>query len=126
VRAALARHEAGREGAAVCRTRYGTHGAVTPQHDSLGMPVHHASRFELDPSTTTRSALGSHAGASRLAYNCESRLTDETRGYGEHAVGRGKTNPWHRPVGPSSSSPPCNSGEDERQSCSPKVSPRPM
>ncbi len=25
--------------------------------------------FELDPSTTTRSALGSHAGASRFAYN---------------------------------------------------------
>jgi putative transposase len=33
------------------------------------MPVHQAFRFELDPSTTTRSALGSHAGASRFAYN---------------------------------------------------------
>ncbi len=33
------------------------------------MPVYQAFRFELDPSTTTRSALGSHAGASRFAYN---------------------------------------------------------
>ena len=33
------------------------------------MPVHQAFRFELDPSTTTRSALSSHAGASRFAYN---------------------------------------------------------
>jgi putative transposase len=33
------------------------------------MPVHQAFRFELDPSATTRSALSSHAGASRFAYN---------------------------------------------------------
>ena len=59
----------GREGAAVCRTRYGTHGAVTPHCDNESMPVYQAFRFELDPSTTTRSALGSHAGASRFAYN---------------------------------------------------------
>jgi hypothetical protein len=33
------------------------------------MLVHQAFRFELDPSSTTRSALSSHAGASRFAYN---------------------------------------------------------
>ena len=33
------------------------------------MPVQQAFRFELDPSTRTRSALSSHAGASRFAYN---------------------------------------------------------
>ncbi len=33
------------------------------------MPVPQAFAFELDPSTTTRSALSSHAGASRFAYN---------------------------------------------------------
>ena len=53
----------------MCRTRYGTHGPVTPHCDNLNMAVHQAFRFELDPSTTTRSALGSHAGASRFAYN---------------------------------------------------------
>src|ERR1039457_431625 len=53
----------------VSRARYGTHGAVTAHCDNLTMPVHQAFRFELDPSSTTRSALGSHAGASRFAYN---------------------------------------------------------
>ena len=33
------------------------------------MQAHQAFRFELDPSSTTRSALSSHAGASRFAYN---------------------------------------------------------
>ena len=33
------------------------------------MLVHQAFRFELDPSNATRSALASHAGASRFAYN---------------------------------------------------------
>src|ERR1019366_209317 len=42
---------------------------VTPHCDNLDMPVHQAFRFELDPSSTTRSALSSHAGASRFAYN---------------------------------------------------------
>src|ERR1039457_5379972 len=41
----------------------------TPLRQSECMPVHQAFRFELDPSTTTRSALSSHAGASRFAYN---------------------------------------------------------
>ena len=38
------------------------------------MPVHQAFRFELDPSDRTRSALASHAGASRFAYNWGLRL----------------------------------------------------
>lgn len=33
------------------------------------MPIHQAFRFALDPSDRTRSALASHAGASRYAYN---------------------------------------------------------
>jgi hypothetical protein len=31
--------------------------------------VHQALRFELDPNDVTRSALASHAGAARFAYN---------------------------------------------------------
>ncbi len=50
-------------------TIWAPHGAVTPPCDNLGMPVHQAFAFELDPSSTTRSALSSHAGASRFAYN---------------------------------------------------------
>ncbi|MGH9098790.1 MAG: helix-turn-helix domain-containing protein, partial [Acidimicrobiales bacterium] len=33
------------------------------------MFVHQAFRFELDPNDRTRSALSSHCGASRFAYN---------------------------------------------------------
>ena len=33
------------------------------------MLVHQAYRFEMDPNNTTRSALASHAGAARFAYN---------------------------------------------------------
>jgi putative transposase len=43
--------------------------SVTPQSDNLDMLVHQGFRFELDPSSTTHSALSSHAGASRFAYN---------------------------------------------------------
>jgi putative transposase len=44
-------------------------GTVTPGWEDVRVAVHQAFCFELDPNNQTRSALASHAGAARFAFN---------------------------------------------------------
>lgn len=56
---------------------------VTPTRKTDRVLVHQGFRFELDPSDRTRSALASHAGASRFAYNWGLALVEARLGQRE-------------------------------------------
>jgi putative transposase len=76
-------------------------GSVTPGWEDVGVAVHQAFRFELDPNNGGRSALASHAGAARFAFNTTLgyvRWALDARAFERRTTGVAVTDvPWSLP-----------------------------
>jgi putative transposase len=75
--------------------------AVTPGWEDAGVGVHQAFRFEVDPNDETRSALASHVGGARFAFNtmlAYVRWALDARAFERRTTGVARTEvPWTLP-----------------------------